>query len=35
MNTLESEIFSFIIIIFVVVLLAFFTQKLQNKNTKE
>jgi hypothetical protein len=35
MTTLQSEIFSFIIITFVVILLAFFTQKLQNKNTKE
>jgi large-conductance mechanosensitive channel len=35
MNTLESEIFSFIIIAFVVILLAYFTQKLQNKNPKE
>jgi large-conductance mechanosensitive channel len=35
MNTLESEIFSFLIIAFVVILLAFFTQKLQNKNPKE
>jgi large-conductance mechanosensitive channel len=35
MNTLQSEIFSFIIIAFVVILLAFFTQKIQNRNTKE
>jgi hypothetical protein len=35
MTTLQSEIFSFIIITFVVILLAFFTQKIQNKNTKE
>jgi large-conductance mechanosensitive channel len=35
MNTLESEIFSFLIIAFVVILLAFFTQKLQNKPPKE
>lgn len=35
MNTLESEIFSFIIIAFVVILLAYFTQKIQNKNPRE
>ncbi len=35
MGTIESEIFSFIIIAFVVILLAFFTQKLQNKNPKD
>ena len=35
MNTLESEIFSFIIIAFVIILLAFFTQKLQNKNPRD
>jgi large-conductance mechanosensitive channel len=35
MNTLQSEIFSFIIITFVVILLAFFTQKLQSKDPKE
>ena len=35
MTTLQSEIFSFTIIAFVVILLAFFTQKLQNKEPKE
>jgi hypothetical protein len=35
MTTLQSEIFSFTIITFVVILLAFFTQKLQNKEPKE
>ncbi|CAM3623592.1 hypothetical protein ARAQ110984_12570 [Arcobacter aquimarinus] len=35
MNTLESEIFSFLIITFTVILLAYFTKKIQDRNTKE